>query len=95
VQPSLGATLLSRTGGSGPPGSEPPRPTKALTPRELDVLRLLARGHTNAEMSSMLGMSLRTVEAHRARLLRKLGFETRAQLVRYAADLGLLQFEGR
>jgi DNA-binding NarL/FixJ family response regulator len=94
LQPSLGAALLSRGALPGLTGAKPPRPAKTLTPREVEVLRLLARGHTNAEMSSMLGMSLRTVEAHRARLLRKLGFETRAQLVRYAADLGLLHFDG-
>jgi two-component system response regulator NreC len=93
LQPSLGAALLSREGGAGLPGGKPSRPAKTLTPRELDVLRLLARGHTNAEMSSMLGMSLRTVEAHRARMLSKLGFQTRAELVRYAAELGLLQFD--
>jgi DNA-binding NarL/FixJ family response regulator len=93
VQPSLGAALLSRGAGLDLPAGRPARPAKALTPREIDVLRLLARGHTNAEMSSMLGMSLRTVEAHRARMLRKLRFETRAELVRYAADLGLLQFD--
>ncbi len=94
LQPSLGATLLSRGALPGLTGPRPPRPAKTLTPREVEVLRLLARGHTNAEMSSILGMSLRTVEAHRARLLRKLGFDTRAELVRYAADLGLLQFDG-
>jgi two-component system response regulator NreC len=93
LQPSLGVALLSRTTVSGPAPGTPLRPARTLTPRELDVLRLLARGHTNAEMSSMLDMSLRTVEAHRARLLRKLGFETRAELVRYAAGLGLLQFD--
>ena len=94
VQPSLGAALLRR--GLVTPASTDPvraRAAKTLTPREVDVLRLLARGHTNAEMSSMLGMSLRTVEAHRARLLRKLSFETRAELVRYAAGLGLLEFD--
>jgi two-component system response regulator NreC len=97
LQPSLGAALVSR--GAAPAAGAAAetlttRPPRALTPREVEVLGLLARGHTNAEMSALLAMSLRTVEAHRARLLRKLGFGTRAELVRYAAELGLLQFDG-
>jgi two-component system, NarL family, response regulator NreC len=93
LQPSLGAALVSRAAAPDSPPGKTARSSKALTPREIDVLRLLARGHTNVEMSSMLGLSLRTVEAHRARMLRKLGFGTRAQLVRYAADLGFLRFD--
>ena len=55
-----------------------------LTPRETEVLRLIALGHTSAEIASKLSLSRRTVETHRARIHRKLGLDTRAQLVRYA-----------
>lgn len=55
-----------------------------LTTRELEVLRLLALGHTSAEIAAKLQLSRRTVETHRARILRKLGVSTRAELVAYA-----------
>jgi two-component system response regulator NreC len=55
-----------------------------LTTRELEVLRLLALGHTSAEIAIKLQLSRRTVETHRARIQRKLGASTRADLVAYA-----------
>src|SRR4051812_28048124 len=61
-----------------------------LSDREREVLRLLARGHTNQEIAGMLYISVRTAETHRAHIMRKLGFETRAQLVQYAIDQGML-----
>ena len=70
------------------PASGPP--PDGLTEREFDVLRLLALGHTNAEVAAQLHLSVRTVEAHRAHLQRKLGRPSRAELVRYALDRGLL-----
>jgi two-component system response regulator NreC len=68
---------------SGPPPDE-------LTGREFDVLRLLALGHTNTEIAARLHLSVRTIEAHRAHLQRKLRRPSRAELVRYALDRGLL-----
>jgi two-component system response regulator NreC len=70
---------------------EPGPPPDDLTEREFDVLRLLALGHTNAEIAAQLHLSVRTVEAHRAHLQRKLRRPSRAELVRYALDRGLLQ----
>jgi two-component system response regulator NreC len=64
--------------------------TVSLSARETEVLRLLAQGHTNAEVASTLHVSTRTVETHRASLLSKLGVRTRAELVRYASEAGLL-----
>jgi two-component system response regulator NreC len=58
--------------------------TDGLTPRETEILRLIALGHTNAEIAAMLHLSRRTVETHRARIHRKLGLETRAELVQFA-----------
>jgi two-component system, NarL family, response regulator NreC len=60
-----------------------------LTPREVEIVRLIALGHTSAEMAEQLHLSARTVETHRSRIHRKLGFTTRAQLVRYALRRGL------
>lgn len=61
-----------------------------LTAREVEVLRLTALGHTGQEIARILQIALRTVEAHRANIHRKLGIRTRAELVRYALDRGLL-----
>ena len=64
--------------------------TDGLTKRELDVLRLIALGHTNSEIAGLLSLSVRTIETHRANIHRKLGLATRAELVRYALRRGLL-----
>ncbi len=62
-----------------------------LTPRESEVLRLIALGHTNVEIARKLTVSARTIETHRANIHRKLGLRTRAELVRYALLCGLLE----
>jgi two-component system response regulator NreC len=64
-----------------------------LSPRELDLLRLVALGHTNAEMARELHLSKRTIETHRSRIQQKLGRTTRAELTRYALDHRLLETE--
>jgi two-component system response regulator NreC len=61
-----------------------------LSARERDVLRLIALGHTNAEIGAQLFLSVRTVETHRSHIQRKLGRTTRAELVRYSIEHGLL-----
>ena len=63
----------------------------ALTPREIDVLRLLVKGNTNRQASGLLGISVRTVENHRANLMGKLGLTSRVELVSYAEEHGLLE----
>ena len=55
-----------------------------LTPRETDIVRMIALGHTSAEIACRLHLSRRTVETHRARIHNKLGFKTRAELVQFA-----------
>jgi two-component system, NarL family, response regulator NreC len=62
-----------------------------LTVREVEVLRLIALGHTNAEIARKLAVSARTIETHRANIHEKLGLRTRAELVRYALRCGLLE----
>ena len=61
-----------------------------LTLRERDVVRLIALGHTNAEVAERLSVSVRTIETHRGRIQRRLELSGRAQLVRWALDHGLL-----
>ena len=68
--------------------SGPASAVGALTTKERDVLRLLVLGHTNAEIARLCEVSLRTVEARRARVLQKLGVRTRAELVRVANRIG-------
>lgn len=65
-------------------------PWDTLSKRESDVLRLVALGHTNAEIADRLAISVKTVETYRARGMEKLGFSTRAQLVRDALERGML-----
>ena len=61
-----------------------------LSERELEVLRLIALGHTNNEIAQQLFLSVRTVETHRAHIQQKLGVSTRSELVRYALDHDLI-----
>ena len=61
-----------------------------LTERERDIVHLVALGHTNKESADELHLSIRTVESHRANILRKLDVNNRAGLVRYALDNDLL-----
>jgi DNA-binding NarL/FixJ family response regulator len=81
VDPDLGAQLA--VNGSAP-ALEP------ISGRERDVLHLLALGHTNQEIGKRLFVSVRTVETHRAHIMRKLGLETRAELVLFALANGLI-----
>ena len=61
-----------------------------LSPRETEVLRLMALGHTNREIAEQLSLSVRTVETHRAHVQQKLGLESRPDLTRYALDNRLI-----
>jgi two-component system, NarL family, response regulator NreC len=69
------------------PAAGHPRP---LSRRESEVLRLLAQGHTYQEAADHLGVSVKTIETHRKRLSDKLGLKSRAQLFRFAGEVGLL-----
>jgi two-component system response regulator NreC len=84
------AVRRAATQRSAPARPESDRPPDDLTERELDVLRLLALGHTNSEIAAQLHLSVRTIEGHRAHLQQKLSRPSRAELVRYALDRGLL-----
>ncbi len=80
LQPELGARLAA----------DPPEAGDGLSDRELDVLRLIALGHTNAEIADQLFLSVRTVESHRSHIQQKLRMSKRSELVRYALHRGLL-----
>jgi two-component system response regulator NreC len=68
-----------------------PRPhIKLLSSREQEVLKLLAQGYTNQEVGTRLCLSVKTIETYRARLADKLGLRSRADLTRYALEVGLL-----
>ena len=87
VHPTLGAALLAPnapTGGLAGPGGD-------LSEREIDVLRLIALGLTNAEIADRLYVSVRTVETHRTHIHQKLDVRSRAELVRIAREAGLLE----
>jgi len=81
VDPDLGARLVVP---NVPPALEP------LSERERDVLNLIALGHTNGEIGKKLFISVRTVDTHRAHIMRKLRLETRAELVHFALANGLI-----
>ncbi len=66
-------------------------PSEPLTPREQEVLKLIAEAHTNREIGEILHLSEKTVESHRANILRKLGMRDRVELVRYAIRRGLVE----
>jgi two-component system, NarL family, response regulator NreC len=82
IYPALGARLLTGDG---------PAPARGLTDRERDVLRLIALGHTNADVAERLFLSVRTVETHRANIHRKLDTDSRSELVRHALEQGLVK----
>jgi DNA-binding NarL/FixJ family response regulator len=67
--------------------------TGELSEREADVLRLVAGGHSNKAISARLNISVKTVETYKARAMEKLGFRTRVDVVRYAADQGWLSVQ--
>ena len=81
LNPRLGARVAA----------EPlPGPPDGLSERELEILKLLALGHTNAQVAHDLYLSIRTVETHRAHIQQKLGLRDRAEIVRYALDRRLV-----
>lgn len=85
LHPALGAVLAQPEGPKGP--------VDKLSPREREVLRLLALGYTNQEIAEMLVVSVRTVESHRAHVMTKLRAGSRAAMVRHALAAGLLDDE--
>lgn len=88
VHPTLGARMIEAEAAERRRAEEDP-----LSDREREVLKLLALGQTNQEIASILFISVRTAETHRAHIMQKLGLSNRAALVRYALAHGLLDEE--
>jgi DNA-binding NarL/FixJ family response regulator len=86
VNPTLGARLIVAEAKAREEAEADP-----LSDREREVLRLLALGHTNQEIAKMLYISVRTAETHRSHVMQKLRLSTRAELVRYALEHGLVE----
>jgi len=90
VDPRLASVLvqdvLAKSGAT--PGSK--RPVNILSDRELQVLRLVARGYTSAQIAKQIFVSVKTVETYRSRFAEKLGLRTRSDVVRFAVLMGLL-----
>jgi len=83
LNPMLGARLAAEP-------AEPANTPDMLSTREVEVLRLIAQGHTNNEIAAQLFLSVRTIESHRAHIQRKTGRMTRADLVSYAQEHDLI-----
>jgi two-component system, NarL family, response regulator NreC len=88
VHPAMTRALLKETS-LFPSMPEPS--VESLTPREIEVLRLIAKGYTNGQIAKELSLSVRTVESHRANLMGKLELRSRVELVRYAMEHGLFE----
>jgi two-component system response regulator NreC len=86
LHPALGARLVAADAEERKRAQADP-----LSDREREVLRLLALGHTNQEIATMLYISVRTAETHRAHIMQKLRLSSRAELVRHAISEGLLE----
>jgi two-component system response regulator NreC len=87
LNPRLGARLAAEP-------AQPTGPPDDLSERELEVLKLIALGHTNAEIAGQLYLSVRTVESHRAHIQQKTRLSSRAELVRYALEHRLIDTSG-
>jgi two-component system, NarL family, response regulator NreC len=85
VHPTLGARIVAADAVERADAVKNP-----LSHRELEILHLLALGHTNQEIADLLFLSVRTAETHRSHIMQKLRLQTRAELVRHALKLGLL-----
>jgi two-component system response regulator NreC len=85
VHPTLGARMVAADATERAHAQKNP-----LSDRELEILHLLALGHTNHEIAELLFLSVRTAETHRSHIMQKLHLQTRAGLVRHALRLGLL-----
>ncbi len=88
VHPAMTRALLKEISTS--PTTTKEAPVETLTPREIEVLRLIAQGYTNRQMADMLSISVRTVESHRSNLMGKLDLHSRVELVRYARENNLI-----
>ncbi len=81
---------IQRVGGQPGEGGEEPDGQVRLTPRQREILQLIAEGNTTQAIAKTLNVSVKTVETHRAQLMERLGIHDVAGLVRYAIRIGLV-----
>jgi DNA-binding NarL/FixJ family response regulator len=89
LDPAIAGKVVGRAARSS--ANLQPGRAAELSERETDVLRLVAGGHSNKEISARLNISVKTVETYKARAMEKLGYRSRVEVVRYAADQGWLR----
>ncbi len=87
---SLSQTLLNNLLYTNPAIPSPQSPYTILSPREREVLRFLAHGHTNSEIAHMLSLSPKTIDTYRARIMNKLNIHKKSDLVNYAIQYNLI-----
>jgi two-component system response regulator NreC len=87
IHPAMTRMLLA---GLAAPKAARSVATESLTQREIDVLRLLAKGYTNRQIAETLNVSVRTIEGHRANVMDKLNAHSRVELTSIAEEMGLL-----
>ncbi|MDR3776418.1 MAG: response regulator transcription factor [Terracidiphilus sp.] len=90
VDPRLASILVEDMRGKGSKEAGLVRPSNILSRRELQVLRLVARGYTSAEIAKQVFVGVKTIETYRSRFAEKLGLRTRSDVVRFAVQMGLL-----
>lgn len=92
IDPKMATSLVHELMTGGKEEAKSNDPFKILSKRELEILPLIAKGYGNKEISEMLFVSVKTVEAHKARIMDKLGLKSRPELVEYALKKKLLEF---
>ena len=90
VDPRLANVLVQDVLAKGKTKAGSTRPVKILSDRELQVLTLVARGYTSAEIAKQIFVGVKTIETYRSRLAEKLGLRTRRDVIRFAVQMGLL-----
>jgi two-component system, NarL family, response regulator NreC len=90
VDPRLASVLIQDVLAKRSPKTGPRRQVNILSRRELQVLRLVARGYTSAQIAKQIFVGVKTIETYRARLAEKLGLRTRSDVIRFAVQTGLL-----
>jgi two-component system response regulator NreC len=86
IHPAMMRALLTETPKSS---NQPTQQVEPLTPREIEVLKLVVKGYTNSQIAKLLHVSVRTIEFHRANLTGKLNLRSRVELIQYAAEHNL------
>jgi len=90
VDPRLANVLVQDVLAKRGTRADPTRPVNILSDREMQVLRLVARGYTSAQIAKKIFVGVKTVETYRSRFAEKLGLRTRSDVIRFAVQMGLL-----